>query len=683
MPSPQPPSVLPTRALYFAATISGLAILYIVAAPHLTRDTPDDQSASSLHRSGAVYRRSRASQDHEESHSGHAIEDAARQLNGQAAADGVSDPGDPMDVEIPEVRDLKPWSSSHLSNPRLQNRVNVQRFVQEMQAVTDDNVTENDIPVDLDAQEVAANNANGQLLRELVFTIAGHNSHKDNQAHHGIQCDNCSISPIRGIRYRCLHCADFDLCEHCENMGPHPPTHVFARIKIPIQLRPNTPQPLWYPGRPWDLPDLLPANTCSMLLDHYAERDLPEAVKPTDEYLKQAYEHFRCLANAVFPSDPAMLGSGINRAGFNQLLPAAHCPSFFAERVFLFYFDTDVVEPTAIGFWNFVETRLILDHPASFMDAMSARTFRCLDIDGDGLLSREDLLQFYRGYYDYSTDMIKLEDYGERRGDRLPNFSTNYQHDYIESTGSLSSYFHQFDDGGPYYENDGRQIEVRYLGYITPQTAHTMEWATFPEDLLHTCRRIVANLLPANALSRPVRTLPTIDAFQWVRHEGAAQETLYMLVPRLGNFDQSYYVGLSREHDADLYRQLPPVDANGNGPSEIPNFPRIQAEMMSRLRADIEHQRGRRQQSPRPGRALGPAEREQSAAYAAGGPEDRASYGVYLLIREGINELFDTVLRPREEALCLEDWRAALWGPEGAHAPIHKWVLGWHKMIRL
>lgn len=50
---------------------------------------------------------------------------------------------------------------------------------------------------------------------------------------HQAWCDNCK-SQIKGIRYKCGNCADYDLCQYCEIKQIHNPEHVFLKINTPI-----------------------------------------------------------------------------------------------------------------------------------------------------------------------------------------------------------------------------------------------------------------------------------------------------------------------------------------------------------------------------------------------------------------------------------------------------------------
>lgn len=69
---------------------------------------------------------------------------------------------------------------------------------------------------------------------------------KHDYVHEHVACDSChptSFSPIKGVRYKCLICPDYDLCEGCEaqqhiegrNDGNHVLTHPMAKITKPLQ----------------------------------------------------------------------------------------------------------------------------------------------------------------------------------------------------------------------------------------------------------------------------------------------------------------------------------------------------------------------------------------------------------------------------------------------------------------
>ena len=68
---------------------------------------------------------------------------------------------------------------------------------------------------------------------------------KMNKVHRGVSCDHCSTSPIRGIRYKCSCCPDYDLCGDCmclledrdavrENF--HDVHHVFYRLANAVDI---------------------------------------------------------------------------------------------------------------------------------------------------------------------------------------------------------------------------------------------------------------------------------------------------------------------------------------------------------------------------------------------------------------------------------------------------------------
>ncbi|XP_043280873.1 sequestosome-1 [Venturia canescens] len=55
--------------------------------------------------------------------------------------------------------------------------------------------------------------------------------------HDGIICDGCD-KQIRGFRYKCVQCPDYDLCVECETRGMHP-EHCMIRLSEPLLWKPH------------------------------------------------------------------------------------------------------------------------------------------------------------------------------------------------------------------------------------------------------------------------------------------------------------------------------------------------------------------------------------------------------------------------------------------------------------
>lgn len=48
--------------------------------------------------------------------------------------------------------------------------------------------------------------------------------------HDGVSCDGCGVAPLRGVRYRCAFCPNYDLCARCLEAGEATPYPVFGTV---------------------------------------------------------------------------------------------------------------------------------------------------------------------------------------------------------------------------------------------------------------------------------------------------------------------------------------------------------------------------------------------------------------------------------------------------------------------
>eukprot|EP00043_Microstomoeca_roanoka_P002700 m.39865 g.39865 ORF g.39865 m.39865 type:complete len:257 (-) comp11661_c0_seq4:1128-1898(-) len=102
------------------------------------------------------------------------------------------------------------------------------------------------------AEETLVTASSDDIL-SMVFHVAEDQTLRDGVVHRGVTCNNCKASPIKGVRYKCANCADFDLCADCELLEVHNPKHVFIKLKtvVPPQLNPRKPLcGQLYPGEP-------------------------------------------------------------------------------------------------------------------------------------------------------------------------------------------------------------------------------------------------------------------------------------------------------------------------------------------------------------------------------------------------------------------------------------------------
>lgn len=236
----------------------------------------------------------------------------------------------------------------------------------------------------------------GHNIVNLLFRVSEDNARRTGCVHRGCQCNACGMVPIRGVRYRCANCADFDLCETCEAQGVHIKTHIFYKIRVPAPpFGPRQMQPVWYTGDPDSIRRNLPKGLIAKLTrDTGFER--PE--------LEAFWEQWTFMANSEWREDPDDLGVAMDRQTFERcLVPTGGsrhaAPNLIHDRMFSFY---DSNHDGLIGFSEFL-------HGLSYRKRKDKlrKVFEGYDIDGDGYVNRRDFLRMFRAYYVLYKQMHK------------------------------------------------------------------------------------------------------------------------------------------------------------------------------------------------------------------------------------------------------------------------------------
>jgi Ca2+-binding EF-hand superfamily protein len=269
---------------------------------------------------------------------------------------------------------------------------------------------------------------NGQNIVQLLFRVSEDATRRNAYVHRGCLCNSCGIVPIRGIRYRCANCADYDLCENCESQGVHSKAHIFYKIKVPAPaFGPRHIQPVWYTGDPSAVESQLPKHI-STKLSRETGFERPEL----DAY----WEQWTYMANTEWRDDPDDIRLAMDRKTFERcLVPSGGyrltAPNLIFDRMFAFY---DTNKDNLIGFSEFL-------HGIAYRKKKDKwkKIFEGYDIDGDGYVDRRDFLRIFRSYYVLYRQMHR--DMLEGMEDQ--QMGTNEAHRLVSSRQPLSSAFGQ------------------------------------------------------------------------------------------------------------------------------------------------------------------------------------------------------------------------------------------------
>jgi Ca2+-binding EF-hand superfamily protein len=236
---------------------------------------------------------------------------------------------------------------------------------------------------------------NGQNIVQLLFRVSEDATRRNAYVHRGCACNSCNVVPIRGIRYRCANCADYDLCESCESQGVHTKTHIFYKIRVPApSFGPRHIQPVTYTGDPDSSMPILPKEIITKL-----SRETGFERPELDAY----WEQWTFMANTDWRDDPDEINLAMDRSTFERcLVPSAgrHTPpSLIFDRMFAFY---DTNKDDLIGFPEFLHGIAYRKKKDKWL-----KIFEGYDIDGDGYVDRKDFLRIFRSYYVLYRQMHK------------------------------------------------------------------------------------------------------------------------------------------------------------------------------------------------------------------------------------------------------------------------------------
>ncbi|KAI4287628.1 MAG: hypothetical protein L6R35_003114 [Caloplaca aegaea] len=238
-----------------------------------------------------------------------------------------------------------------------------------------------------------------QNLMNLLYRIAEDQARKEGFVHRGVICNSCNAMPIRGIRYRCTNCNDYDLCEQCEALQFHDKTHLFYKIRVPAPFlgNPRQPQPVWYPGKPGKAAQGLTTELKMAFATSTGIQD-----RQVDAY----WEQFLCLAASRYRDDPHGFKVAISRSSFDQcfvpnVTPRPPPANLVYDRMFAFY---DTNGDGLIGFEEFLSGIACI---AQGGKELRARIFRAYDVDNDGFLDRKDFLRMFKAYYALTKELKK------------------------------------------------------------------------------------------------------------------------------------------------------------------------------------------------------------------------------------------------------------------------------------
>jgi len=242
--------------------------------------------------------------------------------------------------------------------------------------------------------KVKFKNPETETLLNLLWDVSEEQSKTDSYIHRNVTCNNCGIAPIRGIRYKCANCVDYDLCSACEAQDVHIKTHLFLKIRIPFPPLASPRSALlntFYPGKEFQ-------SSTTLTWDKL--RNLQKKTKFDHVELEAFYDLFQSLSTAEGDGENE---GGITKDVFEQCLgPLSLEKNLVTERIFSF-FDQD--DDGVINFGELVCGLSVL--LKGTLDEKVKYAFMGYDLDGDGYITPTELYNIFKAYFYLSMELVR------------------------------------------------------------------------------------------------------------------------------------------------------------------------------------------------------------------------------------------------------------------------------------
>ncbi|KAF2402678.1 hypothetical protein EJ06DRAFT_472130, partial [Trichodelitschia bisporula] len=227
-------------------------------------------------------------------------------------------------------------------------------------------------------------------LNQLLYYISEEQSRSEAYVHREVMCNECShMRPIRGIRWHCINCVDFDLCADCKTKTAHFKHHIFAEIRIPVPFNStlNERQPVAYTGNPDPMsPPLFP--TVRKRLEALTNFDIYE--------LDALYDQFTCTANQYLheAQEWVINGQAFVQAFAPRQAKARPRPNIVYDRLFNFF-------SSGSDYINFEDFATALAYIRNKMhpSAKLRKIFQGFDFDDDGYIGRRDVMRLLKAFH--------------------------------------------------------------------------------------------------------------------------------------------------------------------------------------------------------------------------------------------------------------------------------------------